>query len=354
MPLPLRLTAALPLTVLPLIAAPGCARDIDPSPSPTTEVRQREETTAAAKAEAASSCAGNAGEILATYYGVPFYSNGTCTGTWEGSYQCPEVVKRYNQHMDWHGHARTYCDPDTARERNLIFLPNQRDSPGLNGDIVAFDGPSCGKGVGHVGLRCGTPDATHWQLCDQNRTQRARDNPLYLRRIGGALDTFGPSCLVCGSSRPGWDFSDVHGLGTGSYGWTLTGMRLVSADAAAIHLEPGDSDPQMLSPAGLRLNPDPSAGGYGRLHIFLRSRAEDRRLRVYFTTASDGAWDEAKAQSVRIPDNARWNDVVVNLAANPLWASGDRIDQIRIDPAPRGDLSSAEDVIDIDWMRFDP
>jgi hypothetical protein len=298
-------------------------------------------------------CAGNSGDVLTTYFGVPFYSNGTCTGTWQGSYQCPEVVKRYSLHPDWHGNAVTYCDRDALRRRNLILVPNDESAPALNGDIVAFDGPSCGKGVGHVGLRCGARDADHWSLCDQNRTSRAANNPLELTRRGGAIDSFGTSCLVCGSSRPGWDFSDVEGLGTDTHGWTLTDLRLVSADRAAIRLDPGASAPRMLSPAGLRLNPDPRAGGYGRLHIFLRSSAGTRWLGVHFTTESDGAWDDAKAQFAAIPGGGGWNEVVVELVGNPRWVSGERIDQIRIDPVQTGYRAASGGVIEIDWMRFD-
>lgn len=349
-----RRAAALPLSVLQLLAAAGCTRDVDTSPPASREVLESEAAAAATEPPAPSSCAGNTGATLTTYHGVPFYSNGTCTGTWDGVYQCPEVVKRYSQHLDWHGHARTYCEPDALRERNLILLSNDSASPGRNGDIVAFDGPSCGKGVGHVGLRCGTPDATHWQLCDQNRTRRSSDDPLRLTRTGGALDTFYPGCLVCGASRPGWDFSDVHGLGTGTYGWTITDLSLASADAAAIHLSPGGPRPQLLSPSSLRLNPDPAAGGYGRLHIFLKASAGTRALRVHFTTASDRTWDELKAQSALIPGNAGWNDVVVDLAANPRWIAGDRIDQIRIDPVRRAGFAGDPGVIDLDWMRFDP
>lgn len=298
-------------------------------------------------------CAGNSGAVLTTYFGVPFYSNGTCTGTWEGAYQCPEVVKRYSLHPDWHGNAATYCDRDALRRRNLILVPNEPSAPALNGDIVAFDGPSCGKGVGHVGVRCGARDADHWSLCDENRTSRAANDPLELTRTGGALDSFGTSCLVCGSSRPGWDFSDVEGLGTGTHGWTLTDLRLASADAAAIRLDPGATAPQMLSPAGLRINPDPREGGYGRLRIFLRSSAGTRWLRVHFTTESDGAWDEEKAQFAAIPGNGGWNEVVVELARNPRWVGGDRIDQLRIDLLKTGYLARAGGVIEIDWMRFD-
>jgi hypothetical protein len=346
-----RIVAALPLLVFPMLTTLGCAREGDPSPLALAEVQEKEPLAAAPDNSVA--CAGNSGVPLTTYHGVPFYSNGACTGTWDGPYQCPEVVKRYSQHMDWHGHARTYCDPDTLRERNLLFLPNERDSLGLNGDIVAFDGPSCGKGVGHVGLRCGTPDAGHWQLCDQNRTQRAFDDPLRLPRVGGALATFEPSCLVCGSSRPGWDFSEVHGLGKGSFGWTLEDMTLVSTDAAAIRLSPGVSDPQLLSPSALRINPNPAAGGYGQLHLFLRSRGVSRSLRVHFTTASDRGWDEEKAVEAPIPATPGWHDVVVHLAQNPRWVSGGRIDQIRIDPGRGRSVSSSGEIIDIDWIRFD-
>lgn len=353
MPHHVRITAALLPAMLSMLAASSCSPDLDTSLWPSSSEVQEEQAISTAQ-PGSSACAGNTGEVLAVYNGVPFYSNGSCTGTWSGSYQCPEVVKRYNEHMDWHGHAATYCDPDAARERNLIFLPNQPESPGRNGDIVAFDGPSCGKGVGHVGIRCGTPDAAHWQLCDQNRTWSAHDNPLQLTRTGGALDTFEPSCLVCGVSRPGWDFSDVHGLGSESYRWTLNGMSLVSADAAAIRLDPGPRAPQLVSPSGLRLEPDPLFGGYGKLHVFMKSRAANRAIRVHFTTLSDGVWDEVKAQSAPIPRNGSWNDVVVDLAANPSWINGGRIDQIRIDPVRQGDFSSDEDVLDIDWIRFDP
>ena len=333
----LRITALVPIFVVAVaLSTPRAALEIE-----------------AIAPAAATVCAGNSGAVLTIYQGVPFYSNGSCTGTWNGEYQCPEAVKRYNRHLDWHGNASTYCEADALRERNLILLPNEGASPGLDGDIIAFDGPSCGKGVGHVGVRCGTPDARHWELCDQNRAWRASDNPLRLRRSGGALDSFTPSCLVCGASRPGWDFSDTVGLGSGSHGFTLVDMRLVSVDQASIRIEPGDSSPQMLSPAGLRLNPDPRRGGYGRLRLFLRSSGGIRGLVVHFRVESDGAWDDAKARFAAIPADSEWRDVVVDLAANPGWVSGERIDQIRIDPVQRGNLAGARGVIDLDWMRFD-
>lgn len=347
----LRIAALLPLLVLPIFAEPGCVGELDSSPCRGRDGVSREADSVTARA--APSCAGNTGAILTTYQGVPFYSNGSCTGTWGGAYQCPDAVKRYNRHQDWHGNASTYCDAAALRERNLILLPNEYDSPGLDGDIIAFDGASCGKGVGHVGVRCGTPDATHWLLCDQNRTSRPADDPLRLTRRGGALDSFTPHCLVCGASRPGWDFSDAVGLGSGNHGFSLVDMRLVSADSAAIRLDPGDSTPQLLSPSGLRLNPDPGAGGYGRLHVFLRAGVDVRGLRVHFTTAGDPAWDEAKAQSALVPWNGGWNEVIVELAANPRWVSGDRIDQIRIDPLKKGYLPGERGFLDLDWIRFD-
>ena len=346
---PLRIAALAPICVLPSLVAPGCAFDRDPLLSPPQAALEIE----SAAPSPAVSCAGNSGAVLTTYHGVPFYSNGSCTGTWHGEYQCPEVVKRYNLHLDWHGNASTYCEADALRQRNLILLPNQVGSPGLDGDIVAFDGPSCGKGVGHVGVRCGTPDPGHWQLCDQNRAWRASDNPLRLKRSGGALESFSTNCLVCGASRPGWDFSDTVGLGSGSHGWTLVNMRLASADPTAIRLEPGDSSPQMLSPTRLRLNPDPRKGGYGRLHVFLRSSGGIRGLRVHFRAESDAAWDDARSQIAAIPADPGWNDVVVELAGNPRWISSERIDQIRIDPLQRGNLAGARPVIELDWMRFD-
>ena len=335
------------------LLAPGCAGERDPSLASEDLVPRAALECEATAPAPVTACGGNSGAVLTTYQGVPFYSNGSCTGTWNGEFQCPEAVKRYNLHLDWHGNASTYCEVDALRERNLIFLPNQGGSPGLDGDIIAFDGPSCGKGVGHVGVRCGTPDPGHWELCDQNRAWRASDDPLRLKRTGGALESFSTHCLVCGSSRPGWDFSDTLGLGTGSHGFTLVDMRLVSADSTAIRLSPGDSSPQLVSPANLRLNPDPRKGGYGRLHLFLRSSGGIQGLVVRFRSESDSGWDDARARFAPIAADGGWHDVVVDLAANPGWVSGDRIDQIRIDPVQRGNLAGARGTLDLDWMRFD-
>jgi hypothetical protein len=343
---PLQRAAFVRFAVLASLAAPGCFGEREPSldtPRPALEIA----------AAAVVACAGNSGAVLTTYQGVPFYSNGSCTGTWNGEFQCPDAVKRYNRHLDWHGNAGTYCEADALRERNLILLPNESASPGLDGDIVAFDGPSCGKGVGHVGVRCGTPDPRHWELCDQNRAWQSSNDPLRLRRSGGALESFSPNCLVCGTSRPGWDFSDSVGLGAGSHGFTLVDMRLVSANAAAIRLEPVDSSPELLSPTGLRLNPDPRKGGYGRLHVLLRSSGGIRGLVVHFRAEGESGWDDAKAQFAPVFSDRGWTDVVVELAASPGWVSGDRIDQIRIDPVQTGNLVGPRGVIELDWMRFD-
>lgn len=232
-----RIEAALPLLVVPMLATLGCARESEALPlASTTEVQEKE--TRAAAPDDSVACGGNSGAPLTTYHGVPFYSNGAC-------------------------------------------------------------------------------------------------------------------CLVCGSSRPGWDFSDVHGLGKDSFGWTLADMTLVSLNAAAIRLAPGASAPQLLSPSALQLNPNPAAGGYGQLHLFLRSRGVSRSLRVHFTTASDRGWDEEKAVEAPIPATPGWNDVVVDLAQNPRWVTGGRIDQIRIDPVQRRSASSYGEIIDIDWIRFD-
>ncbi len=345
----LRIPALVAISGLASLAASGCAADRDPSLSLP---RAALEIQAAAPA-AVIACEGNSGAVLTTYQGVPFYSNGSCTGTWNGEFQCPEVVKRYNLHLEWHGNASTYCEAEALRERNLILLPNEPGSPGLDGDIVAFDGPSCGKGVGHIGVRCGTPDARHWELCDQNRAWLADDDPLRLTRTGGALDSFAQNCLVCGASRPGWDFSDTVGLGAGSHGFTLVDLRLVSADTTAIRLSPGRPSPQMLSPAGLRLNPDPRKGGYGRLHLVLRSTGRTRGLVVHFRVEGDVGWDDMKAAFAPIPAGTGWHDVVVELAANPGWISGERIDQLRIDPVEKSSAIGDRGTLDLDWMRFD-
>ncbi len=301
--------------------------------------------------QASCACGGNYGSALTSYNGTTFYSNGSCTGTSCGNWQCVEAVERYFGHTDWIGNGNSFCDTSKARRSNLIFFPN--GAPGLDGDIIGFNGPSCGGGAGHTGIRCATPSSSTWRLCDQNRTQYASKDPIDLSRTGESLASFSASCTLCGYMRPGWDFDAQYGLGTGSYGWQLTNMTFVSADATAVKLNPGDSDPQLKSPAGLNLNPNSAAGGYDKIRVRLRKYANNSTLRVYFVTSTYPTWSEIQAESTNIPVTGAWTEAVVNLGVNGYWRYGGRVSQIRIDPVQAGNPGSTTDTIEIDWVRME-
>ncbi len=112
-------------------------------------------------------CGSDYGTSLGSYRNVTAYSQGSCAGTGDGTYQCVEYVKRfYSQAIGlntsgWHGNGTDYYGSATAK--GLTAYPNGGTEAPKPDDILCFSGST----YGHVAIVTGV-SATQVQLIEQN------------------------------------------------------------------------------------------------------------------------------------------------------------------------------------------
>lgn len=292
----------------------------------------------------ASGCTGSYGSSLGSYWGVTAYSNGSCTGTGSGTYQCVEFIDRFHTVTTSHvGNANTYDDGDNPRKMNMIFFANNNGTYGpKTGDIVISNGGT----YGHVAISTAVP-STSMTVLHQNWSSTT--GSLTMSRSSTNVSGFSSSYSVAGWSRPGWEFGGSLDSTSSIYGWTVRNATITAEDSTGFTLNPS-SDPGLVSPSGLNING--SSGKYRYVKVRMKSLAPDGTVRVYFTTAASTSWDEAKAVSGTVSTSGSWATVAIDMSSNSYWTAS-RINQLRVDPANNGN-SGSSDLITIDKIWLEP
>lgn len=297
-----------------------------------------------------SGCGSSYGTVLDSFQGVSAYSNGTCSGTGSGTYQCVEFTDRVHKVTASHsGNANSYNDGTAPRKMNMMYFTNNNGTYApKRGDLVVSDSGT----YGHVAIVDSTSSSAA-TLIDQNWSASSATHSVTLSST--KLGSMG-SYTIAGWLRPGWDFGSSN-LDTSSsvYGWTVLRATQTGANSTGVTINPS-SDPGLRSPSGLYLHPVPSSAGgegYGKVKIRLKSSAPDGNVRVYFITTTDSTWDESKAESTTVKTDGSWQTVTVDMSVNGYWVYGGRVNQIRVDPASNGN-SGSSDSISIDAVWFEP
>jgi len=311
--------------------------------------RQAREQAADELMLAAASCGSSYGRALDSYDGITAYSNGSCSGTGSGSYQCVEYIDRVHPVTTSHsGNADTYANGRNARNMDMILFNNGGSRNPLFGDIVVSDAGT----YGHVGIlkSVGSSSAT---VIHQNWSSSSAT--MSVSRSGKSLSGFSSSYPIYGWLRPGWNFNSSNGDSTsGINGWSVSNASIVQVRNKGVQLNPA-SDPGITSPSGMNLNPyrtsSGAGNGYGKIKIRLKSSCPDGNVRVYFTTSAYPSWSESQSESTRVATDGSWHYVTVDMRVNGYWVYGGRVNQIRIDPCNNGN-SASSDIVGIDKVWF--
>ncbi len=298
---------------------------------------------------AAASCGSSYGRALDSYDGITAYSNGSCSGTGSGRYQCVEYIDRVHPVTTSHsGNADSYAVGRNARNMDMILFRNGGSRSPLFGDIVVSDAGT----YGHVGIlkSVGSSSAT---VIHQNWS--ASSATMNVSRSGTSLGGFSSGYPIYGWLRPGWNFNSGNGDSTsGIVGWSVRNASITQAKTKGFQINPG-SDPSVTSPSGLNLNPyrttSGAGNGYGKIKIKMKSSCPDGNVKVYFTTSAYPSWSEAQSESTRITTDGSWRYVTVDMRVNGYWVYGGRVNQIRIDPCNNGN-SGSSDIVGIDKVWF--
>ncbi|MCB9741330.1 MAG: CHAP domain-containing protein [Alphaproteobacteria bacterium] len=289
-------------------------------------------------------CGGNYGTAMASLWGVTAYSNGSCSGSGSGTYQCVELIDRFHRQTTSHyGNANTYDDGDNPRRMNMIFFANNNGTYGPKvGDVLISNGGS----YGHVGLVYSVATSS-LTVMDQNFSSTSALRSI--SRSNTNVSGFSTSYSISGWIRPGWEFGGNLDSTSSIYGWTVRNASIVAEDSTGFTINPS-SDPGLVSPSGLQI--DGASGRYRYVKIRMKSSAPDGNVRVYFTTANSTSWNETKAVSATVSTNNSWTTVAVDMASNSYWKAS-RVNQLRVDPASNGN-SGSSDTITIDKIWLEP
>lgn len=286
-----------------------------------------------------AACGGNYGTVLSSLWGVSAISNGSCTASGSGTYQCVELIDRLHRTTTSHsGDAKTYDDGNNARKMNMRAFTNGAEAPKAGEVFVSNDGT-----WGHVGA-ISSVGGTSVTLIDQNRSSTSGTASVSLS--GSTLGKLG-SLTLATLLVPGWDFGSAIDTTTSVYGWSVSNASIASVSTTAITLNPS-SDPYIKSPTGLQLDPT----HYTKVKIRMSSKAPDGNVRVYFTTSTYPGWAEVQAESSTVSTTGSYYDVTVDMSGNGYWVYGGRVNQVRVDPCSNGN-STATDLITIDKVWFE-
>ena len=286
-----------------------------------------------------AACTGNYGTVLSSIWGVTAYSNGSCTATGSGSYQCVELIDRLHKVTVSHsGNANTYNDGNNARKMSMRAFANGAESPKEGAVFVSDDGL-----YGHVGA-LSSVGSTSVTITDQNRSSTSATASVTL--AGSTLGKLGGLTLAT-LLVPGWDFGSAIDTTASIYGWSVSNASISSVSTTAVTLNPS-SDPYIKSPSGLQLDPT----RYKKVKIRMSSKAPDGNVRVYFTTTTYTGWAEVQAESSTVSTSGSYYDVTVDMSGNGYWVYGGRVNQIRVDPCSNGN-STATDLVVIDKVWFE-
>ena len=132
-------------------------------------------------------------------------------------------------------------------------------------------------------------------------------------------------------------------------GWTAVNAEQFFAENGFLILNPGASDPQVISPPIVE-NPANS----NILQIRMASNAPDGEAAVYFTVQGGSNFSEDKKVPFPLVNEpggtARYYEYVVPMLINPNWAG--TITRIRIDPSETGIPGSGHDAVGFDYIKL--
>ncbi len=186
--------------------------------------------------------------------------------------------------------------------------------------LGAADHPDVRAWIWHVGSYYG--EMTSW------------DDPVETNLAGSLLRSYAQHD-VYGATHWEWE-----GASAETEGW-VAGNAIaelaVNTVAHALAVEAGADDPYIFSPIVAL-----PASTWKGFEFDLRQYEGVKTSRLYFTTAADGSWSEAKSVAFEAPGDGQFHKFIVNMAQNPNWAG--TITRLRLDPfvSPSGwyDLAS--------------
>ncbi|MBT9557222.1 MAG: peptidoglycan DD-metalloendopeptidase family protein [Myxococcales bacterium] len=193
--------------------------------------------------------------------------------------------------------------------------------------LGAADHPDLRAWIWHVGSYYG--EMTGW------------DDPVETNLAGSLLRSYAQHD-VYGATHWEWE-----GAYAETEGWTAgNAIKEVAVNtvAHALAIEASGDDPYVYSPT-VSL---PAATWKG-FEFDLRQYQGVKTSRLYFLTAADGSWTEAKSVAFDAPGDGQFHKFTVNMAQNPSWTG--TVTRLRLDPvaSPSGwyDLASLRAVKDV-------
>jgi hypothetical protein len=126
-------------------------------------------------------------------------------------------------------------------------------------------------------------------------------------------------------------------------GWTLRKHLQGEVSDGALNLTiAGGTDPGILLPAGLGLDPD----AYRYLKIRMRNETAGASGRLCFITDDHISFGDSKLGFKLEPNDDRYREYVVDMAAHENWSG--TVQQVRVDPVE----SIGSGSMSIDYIRF--
>ena len=166
-------------------------------------------------------------------------------------------------------------------------------------------------------LTIGTIDQIRWQAYDLHQGQPAP-----------------PSGFPAGDSQT-WNFDADGDRG----GWTaVNGVSSLSVFGGALHGNSTGSDPYLWSSQVYKPATDDI------VVVRLRNGTPSTRAQLFFTTAQDPTWTEAKSKIHRIYPDSRFGVYRFDMSSVPGWAG--TITRLRLDPV------DASGPFAVDWIRI--
>ncbi len=140
--------------------------------------------------------------------------------------------------------------------------------------------------------------------------------------------------FAAGGAEPAFAVTDVAKSWTfatagNTEGWSAYhDVGSISVTGGALSGTITGTDPHIRSESGLNLNITTNR----IIRIKLKNGSAGAKAQIYFTTTSDGGWDEAKSKAFPVtPNDADYTEYVLDMASLPSWQG--TLSQLRIDPS---------------------
>ncbi|TNF36461.1 MAG: hypothetical protein EP329_05245, partial [Deltaproteobacteria bacterium] len=197
-------------------------------------------------------------------------------------------------------------------------------APG-EGKKIAFVTRAVGYSIGKVDH----PDVRAWiqHVAGYYGEQTSWNDAVETNHAGGLLRAYKQHDVF---ARDRWDFDGPDAADTEGWavGHAVSSLAIVPADdQLAVQL--AGSDPYIVN---TRARID--AGAKKALELTLRSNGGPRLAQVFFKTAADNAWNEAKSEQLIVPGGGQMQVVHADFSGNPAWTG--TVTALRFDPAVDG------------------